>query len=326
MDATNLAPSDSPVSRRTVYRRLAYVASFLLLVFAGDRGIAMLLDRLMMKSQMRFARLYRGEEQADIVVIGNSRGMHSFHAPTMAAETGSSVLNLSYSALSTEICEALLADYLDRNRPPKLLIIEPSGVRCDHKSLPAFKTFASKSDRIAGLLARHASDQLSALRYSHLYAYNSDNFLRSLLFLNKSDQHWILGEKLSVEEAVRMDSDEGLPGVLDATPHEKENLAALRRMVVMAHARGVKVKLVMAPLWPGYVKTVADYDSLVASIRAAAGTEASYHDYATRLDDPDCFADRAHTNGAGANELLKLLRKDHFFLPADRLAAGASFR
>jgi hypothetical protein len=50
-----------------------------------------------------------------VIVIGDSRGVHSFYAPRLEQLTGRPALNLSFNSMSMPIAEALLADYLERN-------------------------------------------------------------------------------------------------------------------------------------------------------------------------------------------------------------------
>src|SRR5690606_27714487 len=100
-----------------------YIFLFLLILFTGDRLLSILIDKFIVsKSEFRYSKLYRGKAKADILIIGNSRGL-SFYQPSIEEETGLSVFNLSYNGLPTNLALVLFKDYLKVNGAPKLVII-----------------------------------------------------------------------------------------------------------------------------------------------------------------------------------------------------------
>ena len=58
---------------------LWFIALFAL-VFAGDRLGGRLLQKQVDSSLFRYSRLYRGDAAADILLVGNSRGL-TFYQP-----------------------------------------------------------------------------------------------------------------------------------------------------------------------------------------------------------------------------------------------------
>ena len=110
----------------TVAKRLALL---LVVVLAGDRALAWMLARAVSRAGTRFARAYRGGVDADVLVAGDSRGVNGLYGPAIRDATGLSAFNLAYNGLSTHLCEALVLDYLERNRAPRLLLVEASNVR-----------------------------------------------------------------------------------------------------------------------------------------------------------------------------------------------------
>src|SRR5205823_10293275 len=98
-----------------VRRAAIWLLALMAVVIGGDHLFATALHRVLMRSQFRFSRIYRGGNRAGIVVLGDSRGVHSFYAPAMEELTGQRVLNLSYNSMVPPIAEAVLLDYLERN-------------------------------------------------------------------------------------------------------------------------------------------------------------------------------------------------------------------
>src|SRR6185312_4505509 len=103
---------------------LAYLALVLALFVAGDRVIAFALGEIVSHSEFRFSRVYRGGLDFDVLVVGDSRGVHSIFAPELSKRLCRPVFNMAFNGMSTETEEALVRDYLDRNKPPKVVLIE----------------------------------------------------------------------------------------------------------------------------------------------------------------------------------------------------------
>ena len=101
-------------------RAAIWWAVLLAIIIAGDHLLALALHQVLVRSQFRYSRLYRGGNDADVVIIGDSRGVHSFYAPALEQMTGLRALNLSYNSLSPHVAEAVLMDYLDHNRAPRI--------------------------------------------------------------------------------------------------------------------------------------------------------------------------------------------------------------
>src|SRR3954463_6646537 len=112
-------------------------------VLAGDRLGSALLRRLLLESQARFARLYHGGISADILVVGDSRAVNAVNPAAAHNVTGQTVFNLGYNGMSTSIAEALVADYLDHNPAPKLVLMEVTSLGQPPALINELKTFAS---------------------------------------------------------------------------------------------------------------------------------------------------------------------------------------
>ena len=55
-----------------------FIIIFLMTFFTGDRLIAFLLDKVLLRSQFRFSLLYKGGQHYDIIIMGNSQGSIAF--------------------------------------------------------------------------------------------------------------------------------------------------------------------------------------------------------------------------------------------------------
>ena len=282
-------------ARRTAIWLVALVA----VVFAGDRLLALLCDQALLRSQFRFSRVYRGGNDADIVIIGDSRGVHSFYAPALERLTGQRVLNLSYNSMSSRIAEAVLVDYVERNPAPRVVIIELTHLAVTSDLATELKTYTNHSVRLRALYAESHPQAARLGRVFRLHAYDGEFFLRALAYLRRSDQDWInrstIGpELLAAPESARY---------LSILP---ESLDALERTVRMLRARGVTVRLVIAP----YQKA-DDMPNLAAYMsEVTARVHLPVLNYAAAGGPPEQFADRVHMNERGAEELARILVRD----------------
>src|SRR5947208_1172355 len=161
-------------------RAMIWLVALVAVIAAGDRLFAVVLERLLLRSQFRFSRLYRGGNDADIIVLGDSRGVHSFYAPAIEEMTGRRALNLSYNSMSPRIAEAVLLDYLDHNEPPRLLIMEVTGAIVSGALITDLRTYGGLSPRIAALYAEGHPKEAAAGRVFRLFPLNSEFFLQSL--------------------------------------------------------------------------------------------------------------------------------------------------
>lgn len=75
--------------------------------FALDRASGSFLQNLVKESGLRFSKLYQGGQNADIIVLGNSRAVNAFFVPELEKQMDHSVFHLGYNGMSTEICEAI---------------------------------------------------------------------------------------------------------------------------------------------------------------------------------------------------------------------------
>lgn len=278
-----------------------WLAALVVIVLAGDRAMSAVLDQVLVRSQFRFSRVYQRNSDAQILVLGDSRGMNSFSAPAMERLTGKRVLNLSYNSMNPRIAEAVLEDYLQSNRAPELVVIEVTCTVVDSNLATELRTYANRSPRLRALYAESHPRAARMGEVFHLLSFNSEFFFRALYYLRHSDQDSIPESTISAD--------------LLATPMGPwtpvpipENLAALDRMVRLLRQRGIIVRLIIAPYLGGEAVQTR-YLSDVISNRV----HLPVFDYAAQGGLPERFADRVHLNRRGATAFCERLAADGVF-------------
>jgi hypothetical protein len=130
-------------------KHFTWIISCLLLAFLADRAMGLYLNKITNESQFRYSRLYHSAENADILFVGNSRGL-SFYQPEVERITQQSTINLSYNGLPADLAKVLVMDYLDRHTPPKLMVIDATICDRYNENLKAnFKFYAPNQQKKA---------------------------------------------------------------------------------------------------------------------------------------------------------------------------------
>lgn len=301
-----------PILKEMVFSRtlsrIVYALAFCLVIFAGDRFIATMLQRIVSRSETRFSMIYRGGHEGSVVVLGNSRGVNAIYAPEVQKRIGVPTLNLSYNGLSMEVVEVLLQDYVKHNGKPGLVILEVSNLGDRSDVLNDLRIYRRFSKGLEELLQKKARQSAVLGRVSHLYNLNSELFIRSLYYCNKSDQFWINRYRI-------------LPSLLETaskTPAKEmgllpENSMAFSRILDLAREQGIPVRLLISPYLPGYAKKIQNLSDWVKRIQTLAGMEFHIWDYSQAIEDISGFADRVHLNEYGSGLLLNHLIHDGFF-------------
>lgn len=283
-------------------KKLYWIFALLLLFFVGDRIGGYLLHQLTVKSQFRYSRMYQGKAASDILLIGNSRGL-TFYQPYIEEITGKKTFNLSYNGMPINLAKLLVQDYLALYEKPALAIIDVT--MCDRLNEPLISGFSLYSPYSENL-SKYLIDSLPTTGYagllSHLYRYNSEVFQRSLFYLNKSDEDWLLDR--TINEHLIQDVGNQEPKI-DVMPFE---LAELQATINLLEAAGVKVQLVISPYYPPYVDRLTNLPVMKAKIEKATGKKVK--DYAKGITDVKAFGDYQHLNKYGSKRYLDQLQQD----------------
>ena len=283
-------------------KKLYWIFALIALFFIGDRIGGFILHQLTAKSQFRYSRMYQGQAASDILLIGNSRGL-TFYQPYIESITGKKTFNLSYNGMPINLAKVLVQDYLERYKKPELAIIDIT--MCDrlNKSLIAgFNMYSPYSSALKKMII----DSIPTTGYggilSHLYRYNSEIFQRSMFYLNKTDEDWLLDRVINEHMIQEVSKQEPK---IDVMPFE---LSELKTTIEHLHAAGVKVQLVISPYYPPYVDRLTNLPVMKSKIEKATGMKV--HDYSKEITITKAFGDYQHLNKYGSKMYLDQLKKD----------------
>ena len=277
--------------------------------FLSDRVIAFCLDGITSRSQIRFSKLYRGTIDASIVILGNSRGVNSFFSPAIQKRSGLKAFNLSYNGMSISIARDLFIDYLEHNRRPSILVLEISCLHSSDELINNLKQYVHKSKRIEKQFKQYNKSAYYASLLFHTYRFNSEYFLRTLYYLNRSDQIWI--NRYMINEAYYRNYS---PKNLDRQMFsyiDPEDLSVVKEILDVAQKNEIEVRLFISPYLNKYIEGIPMFVSWKKKLEVALQT--NLWDYASAIYDWHYFADALHLNYEGSIILLDKLYEDGFF-------------
>jgi hypothetical protein len=277
-----------------------WLLSGFLLFFAGDRLAGLWLKNETAHSQFRYSRLYNGSAGAEILLVGNSRGL-TFYQPYIEQVSGRSTFNLSYNGMPVDLANVLVQDYLDRYPAPKTMLVDITTCdRLNDELAAAFLTYARNSPRLDTFLHRKMPKAWWGGQLSALFCHNNEVFQRALFYRRRSDADWLIDRVITARLAARVDSmTYGMDPKL--TP-------PLKQMADYARAKGVTVQLVIGPYFPRFAENVDKLDALKMIVEQSVGLPV--HDYRQALTDPTDFGDLQHPNKKGSMKYIDLLRGD----------------
>jgi len=285
-------------------RLVLYVAIGALLFIAADRLFAAALWSQVLRSGFRYSVLYREPVNADIVVLGNSRGMSLVDWPYLERQTHLKTFNLSFNGLPPRLARTLFLDYLDRNRTPSVLLLEMTTVFGAEALTGEMKLYAQASPRLATLIAEEYPQLGWGMKLSKLYAFNGEMAMRSLYYRNRNDHDWLVDGRVS-EELLRYTEQRPVPRW---EAPDARNLDEVAEIIRVARERGIRVVPVIAPYLPAFVRKSPNFGEIVAGLDRRFGIPML--DYSLAISDTALFADRYHLNRAGSKAFTERLVAD----------------
>jgi hypothetical protein len=307
-------------------KQLIWIAAFLTIAFAGDRIIGYFLQKITENSQFRYSRLYNSNEDADILFVGNSRGL-TFFQPEAERLTQQKTMNLSYNGMPADLAKCLVMDYLDHHKPPKVMVVDVT--LCDRENdilKSGFNMYTPKSMRLDTLLRGiHTKDDkfvgtkiVVGGKVSHLYRHNSEVFQRILFHRNKTDEDWlidrIIGEQATKDTSFRSYQVRMFPNMAE---HFKE-------MVAYAQSKGIEVKLVINPYYPAFAETIRESFLTPLKSHIETITGLPINDFSTVLTSVDEIGDYQHANKKGSIHYMNILLEKGIFA-ANNTTIGENF-
>ena len=278
-------------------RRAVWIVVWLALALAGDRLFGFALRQAAERSHFRYSRLYAGDAEAEIVLVGNSRGLN-FYQPFIEERTGKSTLNLSYNALPVQLSAALLRDYRDRYGAPEVLIVDVTHLDRDNDDLiREFRVYAQFSERLDSLLRAADPRIWGGTKVSHLTRYGGEVAQRMFYYLARGDEDWIVDRVIA--PSVVADTSAIEPFDLDFAEHR---VAAFAELVEEFRAEGTEVVLVVNPYLPAFGRSIGNLGAFSEELEARTGLP--LHNYATAVEGEAYFGDYQHLNRRGAEVYL----------------------
>ncbi len=296
-------------------KQFIWIAAFLSIAFAGDRLIGYFLQSITENSQFRYSRLYNSNEDAEILFVGNSRGL-TFFQPEAERLTQQKTMNLSYNGMPADLAKCLVMDYLDHHKAPKVMIVDVT--LCDRENdilKSGFNMYTPKSMRLDTLLRGiHTKDDkfvgtkvVVGGKVSHLYRYNSEVFQRVLYHRNKTDEDWlidrVIGEHATKDTSFRSYQVRMFPNMAEH----------FREMVAYAQSKGIDVKLVVNPYYPAFAETIRDSFLTPLKSHIEAITGLPINDFSTALTNIDEIGDYQHANKKGSIRYMNILLERGIF-------------
>ncbi|WP_372364535.1 SGNH/GDSL hydrolase family protein [Candidatus Uabimicrobium sp. HlEnr_7] len=279
---------------------------FFLVIFIGDRVIAQVLKTIVNQSQFRYSKLYGQTAQSDFLLIGNSRGL-VFHQPTIAKLTKKTTINLSYNSMPVDLACAIMKDYFDLYPAPRCIFFEITMLNYNNKKLISNFMMYRSSANIKKLVERNFPKLNWWCNFSHIYQYNGEVLLRTLYYMFKSDQDWALRQQANISQVKKNINN------MERFRYQakQEDLENLRDLVKLVKSKGSDIKLIIQPLFPGFVQKIKNFNDWKQRISKFTGLK--IYDY-SQIDFPDhYFVDRVHLNVSGAKAYAKLLYQDGIF-------------
>jgi hypothetical protein len=309
-------------------QKLIWIPILIAIFLIGDRAAGKLLGNLTENSQFRYSRLYKGEGAADILLVGNSRGL-GFFQPYIEELTGKKTFNLSYNGMPIDLAHVFVKDYLTKYPNTKKMVLDVTICdRVEEKLIASFSNYAPFSPNLDTLIKQIYPKGWYGGHVSNIYRYNSEIFQRALYYRNKPDNDWlidrVINDKMIAEASKQhpydlltttknpeLKGDRTVEKAAENNKNEAYILDNLSKTVHFAQSKGVDVQLVILPYYPAFHPKLRDLDWFKQKVERATGLE--IHDYSKAIDDKNAFGDYMHINKHGSKLTMAKLKEDGIF-------------
>lgn len=292
-------------------KKLYWIIAIIILFFVGDRLAGYVLKEMVSSSQFRYSKIYQGDANCDILFMGNSRGL-GFYQPYIEEVTGKKTFNLSYNALPMNLGRALFEDYLIHNKKPETLVLDVTMTnRIDTTLVSGFNVYAPYSENVGEIIKDHTRNIYYGGKLSHLFTHNSEIFQRAMFYKNRSDEDWIIDRKINENMANSVDEQRPFyVGPFDSTS-VNTIFEALNKTVDIAQEKGIKVKLVISPFYPPFVKKIVNEDDFIRRVQNETGLKV--YNFMDAVQDESGFGDYQHVNIHGAKLFIDKMKTEGIF-------------
>ena len=292
-------------------KKLYWIAAVIILFFAGDRLAGLVLKKMVANSQFRYSKMYQGKADCELLFMGNSRGL-GFYQPYIEEVTGKKTFNLSYNALPLNLGRVLLEDYLQHNKKPEIFILDVTMMnRVDTTLVSGFNVYSPYSDNLGAVLKTHSKNVFYGGQLSHLFLHNSEIFQRAMFYYGNSDKDWIIDRVINENMASSVDEQADFyVGPFDYSTVEMMYVE-LQKIEKICAANDIKLKLVISPFFPPFVKKIVNFEHFEKRVDAV--TSAPFYNFADAVSDPTGFGDYQHVNIKGAKQFIDKMKAEGVF-------------
>lgn len=281
-------------------KKLFWIPVFLIVAFAGDRLLGWLLQNQLNASQFRYSRMYRGEGQADIVVIGNSKGLNLL-IPTIEESTGQKAFSLCYNGMPGNLGAVLVEDYIDQYPSVKTVVVELCMAElADKQLISEFSSYSKNSNRIDSLIKVTNKLAWTSSQLSHLYRFNNEVFQRGLYYRNRLDNDWSMDR--TITDRMKQEANQ-YKVEFKSDPKE---LLSLKKITDYCKSKNINVKLLITPFYPDVV--LINIDTFKSKITEYTGLPV--YDYSKAVKSDEFFGDFLHLNQKGSEAFVRQIAKE----------------
>lgn len=297
-------------------KKIYWILILVALAFIGDRIGGLILKKGAEASQFRYSRLYNGSANAEILLVGNSRGL-IFYQPYIEKITGKNTFNTSYNGMPIDLSRVFVDDYLQKYPKVEKMVLDITMCdRINDQLIAGFNFYTPYSKRLSKLIKEKQETMYNGAQFSHLFRYNGEIFLRSLKYtIGGDDEDWLTDRVMN--DFITQNVVNEKPYTLDyKNRNGKINddykpdyiLNQLTQLVDNAKNKGVEVHLVVNPYYPAFADKIINLDSMKVDVEKLTGLKVK--DYSKAITDPKGFSDYQHLNKYGSRLYLDLLKKD----------------
>jgi hypothetical protein len=279
--------------------------AFAVVVVLSDRAISSGLARLIQISSFRIVELYEGRVDADVIIIGNSRGLN-IDARRLSQASCLRAYSLALNALDVRTMQALMEDYLAQNKKPKLTILEISNlIESDYNYVVAAQLtpFPFPGSKLLSLASEVRDTILPWRTAFHLLRFNSELFFRALYYIGKHDDQDWTGELGSFSRE-KIDAYLLANKSRNTSDAQLDTLAALVKQLREAEIEPV---LVLLPYHPAALARGEWDQQLVQRVGERVGGDNIVFSFARSFQSDSMFADAMHLSRSGKAELVRVL-------------------
>lgn len=293
--STSSFDQSGQVANPSLRRMFTCVACFLAAYIFVDRAVAYGLGRLVLNSQFRYSRMLNGGVNAEILILGNSRGVNGFYAPDIEAMTGKKVFNLSYNGLSMEGSLLMYKAYLEKNTPPEYLFIEVTSIHLDGAPRELMQLYSFTNDKFKSEWSKlNSQEAWLARNLSNVHYFNNEMFLRAVSYLYKNDQNWINRYTINTDFAKNFKPTAWMQSEWHRV--KDKQVDALLEIIFVAERTNCETILVVTPYLPNYIEKIEKFNDWVQNVENRLPGKHHIVDFSRAIKENQYFADPLHMN------------------------------